>query len=175
MYYSSEVTAQMRKFYQSLSEKYQRRYAAIEAQRLGYGGISYIAKTLGVDRKTIAKGIKELKTEAETTFNQQMIRQPGGGRKSSDSQIPGLNETFLEVLKNYTAGDAMNEKVKGTNLTQKEIVEGLKAQGIIVSVTVVHKLLKKHGYVKRQAQKKQTTGTPKNRNEQFKNLAKITE
>ena len=69
----------------------------------------------------------------------------------------------------------MDERIKWTNLTQQEIVEGLKVHGITVSVTVVQKLLKKHGYVKRQAQKKQTTGITKNRNEQFKNLARITE
>ena len=36
----------------------------------------------------------------------------------------------------------MNEKIKWTNLTQQEIVEGLKVHGITVSVTVVQKLLK---------------------------------
>jgi arginine repressor len=69
----------------------------------------------------------------------------------------------------------MDDKIKWTNLTQQEIVEGLKVHGITFSVTVVQKLLKKHGYVKRQAQKKRITGITKNRNEQFKNLAKITE
>lgn len=42
----------------------------------------------------------------------------------------------------------MSEKFKWTNLTQQQIVEGLKAQETIVSTTVVQKLLKKHGYVK---------------------------
>ena len=175
MYYSSETTAQMRKLYQSLSEKDRRRYAAIEALKLGDGGISYISRILAADRNTIAKGIKELKSESDTTFNQHSIRRKGGGRKTSESLIPGLNETFLEVLKFYTAGSPMDEKIKWTNLTQQEIVEGLKVHGITVSVTVVQKLLKKHGYVKRQAQKKQTTGITKNRNEQFKNLTRITE
>ena len=175
MYYSSEITAQMRKLYQSLSEKDRRRYAAIEAQKLGDGGISYISRILAADRNTIAKGIKELKSESDTTFNQHRIRQKGGGIKTSESLIPGLNETFLEVLKTYTAVSPMDEKIKWTNLTQQEIVEGLKVHGITVSVTVVQKLLKKHGYVKRQAQKKQTTGITKNRNEQFKNLARITQ
>jgi len=129
---------------------------------------------LGVDRNTIAKGIKELKTESDTTFNQQRIRRRGGGRKTRESEIPDLNERFLEVLKNHTAGDPMSEKIKWTNLTQQQIVEGLKAQETIVSTTVVKKLLKQHGYVKRQAQKKQTTGVTKNRNEQFENLVRIT-
>ena len=175
MYYSSEITSQIRKLYQSLSEKDRRRYAAIEAPKLGCGGISYISRILAVDRNTIAKGIKELKSESETTLNQHRIRQKGGVRKTSESLIPGLNETFLEVFKNYTAGNPMDEKIKWTNLTRQEIVEGLKVHGITVSVTVVQKLLKKHGYVKRQAQQKQTTAITKNRNEQFENLARITE
>lgn len=174
MYYSNEITDLMRKHHQSLSEKDQRKYAAIEAVKLGNGGIIYIAGVLGVDRNTIAKGIKELKNESDTTCNQQRIRRRGGRRKTRESEIPDLNERFLEVLKNHTAGDPMSEKIKWTNLTQQQIVEGLKAQGTIVSTTVVQKLLKKHGYVKRQAQKKQTTGVTKNRNEQFENLAIIT-
>ncbi|MFM7715696.1 MAG: hypothetical protein ACKO7A_24225, partial [Microcystis sp.] len=34
-----EIETQMQRFYQSLSEKDSRRYAAIEALKLGYGGI----------------------------------------------------------------------------------------------------------------------------------------
>jgi Rhodopirellula transposase DDE domain len=174
MYYSDEITDLMLKHHQSLSEKDQRKYAAIEAVKLGRGGIIYIARVLGVDRNTIAKGIKELKSESEPTLNQKRIRRTGGGRKTRDSQIPDLNERFLEVLKNHTAGDPMSDQIKWTNLTHQQIVEGLKAQETIVSTTVVKKLLKKHGYVKRKAQKQQTTGSTKNRNEQFENLAKIT-
>ncbi|MEG4225899.1 hypothetical protein QUA35_11500 [Microcoleus sp. N9_B2] len=49
----------------------------------------------------------------------------------------------------------------------------MKLHGITVSVTVVQKLLKKHGYVKRQAQKKKKITN--NRNQQFENLVTITE
>src|SRR4028119_1022666 len=142
MCYSDEITDLMRKHYQSLSEKEQRKYAAIEAVKLGRGGIIYLARVLGVDRNTIAKGIKELKTESDTTFNQQRIRRRGGGRKTRESEIPDLNERFLEVSKNHTAGDPMSEKIKWTNLTQQQIVEGLKAQETRDSTTVVNKLSK---------------------------------
>ncbi len=37
-------TTKMRDFYDSLSEKDRRRYAAIEAEKLGYGDASYIRK-----------------------------------------------------------------------------------------------------------------------------------
>jgi len=47
-------------FFQTLSEKDQRRYAAVEAQRLGHGGITYVADLLGCSTKTISRGIDEL-------------------------------------------------------------------------------------------------------------------
>jgi hypothetical protein len=39
--YSPKIEEQMEAFYQSLSEKDRRRYAAIEACKLGRGGLSY--------------------------------------------------------------------------------------------------------------------------------------
>ena len=42
--FAEDVERRMRGFYQSLSEKDQRRFAAIEAQRLGHGGVKYIAE-----------------------------------------------------------------------------------------------------------------------------------
>ena len=42
-----------------------------------------------------------------------------------------------------------------------------------MSFPLVRKLLKKHGYVNRKAQKKQAAGINKNRNAQFENIAII--
>jgi hypothetical protein len=58
----------------------------------------------------------------------------------------------------------MNELIKWTNLTHKEIAIGLKNAGFCVSLPLVKQLLKKYGYVERKAQKKQITGINKNRN-----------
>ena len=60
MTYSSEIEHSMRMFYTSLSEKDRRRYAAIEAAKLGHGGIEYVATVLGCDPKTIHQGQQEL-------------------------------------------------------------------------------------------------------------------
>ena len=43
--FSEETEQQMRDFFHSLNEKDRRRYAGLEAGRLGHGGISYIALT----------------------------------------------------------------------------------------------------------------------------------
>jgi hypothetical protein len=47
--YNEEHEQQMRAFYTSLSEKDKRRYAALEARKLPYGGISYLCRVLGCD------------------------------------------------------------------------------------------------------------------------------
>ncbi|MEG4447102.1 hypothetical protein QUB47_35270 [Microcoleus sp. AT9_B5] len=161
----------MKKFYKSLSEKDKRRYAAVESQKLGRGGISYIVRLLGCSRNTIVQGLEDLKKMDEHTVNNLRIRKKGGGRKSILSTQSGIDAAFLEVLKFQTAGDPMNELIEWTNLTHKEIALDLKKAGFIVSLPIVSKLLKKHGYVKRKAQKKQTIGINKNRNAQFENIA----
>jgi hypothetical protein len=60
MTYSPEIEHSMRMFHDSLSEKDRRRYAAIEAAKLGYGGLQYIATLLGCDPKTIRQGLQDL-------------------------------------------------------------------------------------------------------------------
>lgn len=112
MFYSSSIEEEMKKFYNSLSEKDKRRYAAIEAQKLGWGGISYIIKLLGCSRNTILRGIKELEKMDEQTVNNSRIRKKGPGRKSILSAQTGIDAAFLEVLKSQTAGDPMNELIR---------------------------------------------------------------
>ena len=58
--YSAEIESQMRRFFDSLAEADRRRYAGIEAIKLGHGGIKYLADLLGCDPKTIQLGISEL-------------------------------------------------------------------------------------------------------------------
>ncbi len=142
----------MLSLYRSLSEKDRRRYAAVEAKKLGYGGIVYIATAFGCDEKTIKRGIVEL--DDDTSMMQESIRQKGGGRESKLEKNNNIDEIFLTILRENTAGDPMDEKVKWTNMTRKEICEGMKKEGISISKNIVKKLLKKHGYVKRKALKK---------------------
>ena len=58
--YAPEVERMMRRLFDSLRENDRRRYAAIEAAKLGHGGIEYIAAVLGCDPKTIRLGLGEL-------------------------------------------------------------------------------------------------------------------
>lgn len=84
-----------------------------------------------------------------------------------------MEENFLRVVQDYTAGDPMRENVRWTNLTQKEIAARLAAAGTPVSVTVVKALLRKHRYRKRKAQKAQAMGEHPERNAQFEQIARL--
>ena len=62
--YSVDVEQKMQRFFGWLSEKDRRRYAAVEAAKLGHGGVEYIAQVLACDPKTIRQGLHDLE-EAE--------------------------------------------------------------------------------------------------------------
>jgi hypothetical protein len=173
--YSPEVEETMRCLYQSLNEKDRRRFAGWEALRFGPGGRSYIARVLGCSRNTVSKGAREV-SGLPTRAVEQRIRVKGGGRKRySVTWGPVLDEKFLSVLRDHTAGDPMDETVRWTNLTPSDIVKALRSEyEMAVSKFVVSQLLKKHHYRRRKAQKKSSLKQEiKHRNEQFENIARL--
>jgi hypothetical protein len=58
--YAADVERMMKRFFGSLKESDRRRYAALEAAKLGHGGIESIASVLGGDPETIRTGLGEL-------------------------------------------------------------------------------------------------------------------
>lgn len=153
--YSEAVEQLMVKFYRTLSEKDRRRYAAMEAQKLGRGGITYISKVLGCAHGTIASGVQELNMLPDDSGYEPRIRRPGGGRKPYEETLPGVDDAFLAVIENNTAGDPMQVGVRWTNLSRQAIADRMQEEhGIQVSETVVEQLLKKHDFTRRKAQKK---------------------
>jgi hypothetical protein len=78
--YAAQAQEQIQAFYKTLSEKDQRRFAALEARRVGHGGIEYVAQVLGCSTQTIYRGGKELQRLPEDPAAGR-VRRPGGGRK----------------------------------------------------------------------------------------------
>ena len=130
--YPPVIEAQMLNFYNSLSEKDRRRYAAIEATKLGHGGATYIRRVLHCNDRTITRGQQELQTELSR--HEQRIRRPGAGRKSVLSQTKGLSDAFLDVINNHTAGSPMDETIKWTNLSRPAIAQKLEEQGFTLLI-----------------------------------------
>jgi uncharacterized protein (UPF0297 family) len=171
--YSREVEDQMKSFYESLSEKEKRRYAAIEASKLGHGGQRYICTLLGCSPTTLRVGREEILHGSDVPKGR--IRRPGGGKKRITEKIANIDEIFLEIVKDHTAGSPMDEEVKWTNLGLKAISKAFQERGYNVSEHVVKQLLKKHKYVQRKMQKTKTVKEAEHRDEQFKNINRIKE
>jgi len=171
--YSQEIEEQMIRFYKSLTEKDQRRYMGVESLKLGEGSKKYIYQLFGSDYHRLQKGLKEL--ENDELLYQSRIRREGGGRKRAVDKLEGLEEAFLEVLKENTAGSPMDEKIKWTNLSREKIVEYLEKKGFKVSVPVVRDLLKKNNFKRRKPFKTIAGGESEFRDEQFKNIENLKE
>ena len=182
--YTPESELVMRRYYLSLNERDRRRYAGVEALKIGHGGQNYIAKILGCSKRTVRKGAAEVSELSQRAVNEKTgnfpseparIRKTGGGRKPYWISHPEIDDQFLSVLCDHTAGDPMDEKVIWTNLREKEIVKALQSDhGVQVSRKVVRQLLKKHGYRLRKAQKRKSMKNQvPDRNEQFDNILRL--
>lgn len=156
--YSPEIEQMMKRHFQSLREHDRRRYAAIEVAKLGHGGIKYIRGLFGCDLKTIQRGTEELTREED--LDSSRTRKQGGGRKKRIESEPAIVANFLKVLEDHTAGDPMRAEVKWTNLSLRSIVKKMDELGTHVSRDLISDLLKRHGYRRRKAQKKDNGATP---------------
>ena len=166
--YPAEIERKMKELYDSLNEKDRRRYAAIEAAKLGYGGPAYVSRLWGATSRRF--------NGATTSWNLRPICHwaecvKKGGRKCCLDSMPGLSEAFTQVIVDYTAGSPTQEGVLWTNLTRTEIASGLAEEGYGVSVTVVDELLEQHDLRQRKAEKSKTMGSTPDRDAQFQHIA----
>jgi len=71
---------QMNLLLSRLDEQQRRWYGAVEANRIGYGGVRLLAQITGLDEKTIQRGQEELERNfADRPADQ--VRSDGGGRQ----------------------------------------------------------------------------------------------
>jgi hypothetical protein len=138
--YSDEIKSKMRRYYNSLSEKDKRRYAAIEALKLGYGGIKYISVLLDCNYRTIIAGMKDL--DSEDAMSLKPVRVQGGGRKKYAENFPEIDKIFLMVIRFHQT--RRTSKFRLIDLSKQEVKTKMEEQGINVSVRVIDQLFNKH-------------------------------
>lgn len=128
-----------------LDEVTNRRMLALLAESGGRGAQHYIAQKTHTDRKTIARGRKELHHEIDLP-EPGKVRLEGSGRPSIVSQHPELYDAIHEIVDDYTYGNPM-KILTWTNLSERKIAERLKEDyGINISYVEVGVYLKKMGY-----------------------------
>jgi len=170
--YRPDIEQLLRQYYQSLSEKDRRRFAALEAIHLGHGGTRYIAKVLGCDPQTVKDGMRELKQLPDDPAGSRG-RKPGGGRKKTEGKHADLTQQVQETIKNHTAGDPMRQNVVWTDLTPQEIAQSLHEQSVCVAPRIVRRILDGLGFARRQIAKVLPGGDSPHRGAQFRHLAQL--
>ncbi len=152
-----------------LDERAWRLCLSADAQSLGYGGVSRVAKVAGVSRTTIHTGIKELAGCSPTVAVGQesgRIRRPGAGRKRRVAVDKTLLADLDRLLDPVTRGDPESALCWTCKSTTRLAAE-LRSQGHRVSQATVWRLLDALGY-SMQSNRKTREGTDHpDRNAQF--------
>ena len=137
----------------ALNERQWRMYLAVEAKRIGRGGISMIARDAHTTRKTIRRGIAEIEG-GQAYVEGDRIRGSGGGRKRLSAQDPTLVADLEGLVE--PKGDPMS-LLKWTTKSISHLQRALQEQGHTVAETTVRRLLQAHDYTL-QANKKTDEG-----------------
>ena len=83
--YSKDVELAMVTFFFSLREKDHQRCAAVEAAKLGDGGVPYVVGLLGIDPKTIRQGEADLKNLPDVPPED--VRKKGAAEKTKSKRF----------------------------------------------------------------------------------------
>ena len=161
-----------KKIASKLTEKTRRCWAAVEAQELGYGGVSAVSRATGIAPRTISHGINELSQGDEVDIGRQ--RKPGGGRKSLIENHPRLLGALDKLVEPYSSGDPI-KPLRWTCKSTTNLSDELKQQGFPVSPTSVRGLLKMLGYSLQSNRKRFEGKQNPDRNLQFEYIAAAVE
>ena len=126
-----------------LNEQSRRRFVALEAQALGRGGVSLMARISGLARRTIYHGLSDVRDQRSAGPGR--VRGRGGGRKSKAAQDPTLVADLERVVEPATRGDPMGPLL-WTSRSLRNLVKELAKTGHEVCPTVVGHLLRDMGY-----------------------------
>ncbi len=157
-----------------LDEATLRVWAATEARSLGRGGISTVAKAIGMSRTTIHAGLAELKAAAQPaagkTEGRLRARAAGGGRKKLVNKDASLLRDLDALVEPMSRGDPMSP-LRWTCKSTHRLADELKRQGHEVSQRTVCDLLGQMNYSLQSTRKTREGGKHEDRDAQFTHIA----
>jgi len=149
-----------------LDERSRRVWAAVEAESLGYGGQSIVAKATGLSRATLHReGVEQDRDLPHR--HPDRIRKAGGGRKKLTQHGPGLLSALEALVEPTTRGDP-ESPLRWTCRSTRQLAAALAVQGYRVSHQTVASLLDDLGYSLQGNQKTKEGSTHPDRDAQFR-------
>ena len=156
-----------------LDERGRRVWAAVEAEALGYGGQSIVAKATGLSRTTLHS--EGLEKDQDPPANHRIrIRKAGGGRKKLTQQEPKLLSALEALVEPTTRGDP-ESALRWTCRSTRQLAAALKAQGYRIGHQTVASLLDDLGYSLQGNQKTTEGSSHPDRDAQFKYIQRRVE
>jgi len=155
-----------------MDEKRRRILAAAEAEVIGYGGITTVARATGLSRVTITQGIKELNAQPVVdSRSKERIRKVGGGRKKEIDRDPFIVKDLEALIEPYTSGDP-ESALRWTCKSVRRLSNELNEQGHQTSHRMVAELLNELGYSLQANRKTLESTSHPDRDAQFKYIHK---
>jgi hypothetical protein len=149
-----------------LDERSRRRWVAVEALSLGYGGESLVSAATGISRPTIRAGKAEL-ARGEDLGDR--IRRPGAGRPSLEEKQPGIRGALERLVDPLTRGDP-ESPLRWTTKSKEKLSAALREAGYRMSATRVGLRLREMGYSLRAVSKTREGDSHPDRNAQFEHI-----
>ena len=135
-----------------LDERARRLVAAAEAEAIGFGGVTAVARAGGLLRGTMIRGIAELKVAPKPTRGQR-IRRQGAGRKRTVDRDAGLKRDLESLVEPVTRGDP-ESSLRWTCQSVRQLAAELKRMNHQTSHRMVAELLHEWNTASRQTAKR---------------------
>ena len=148
-----------------LPERTRRRWAAVEAVSLGWGGISAVSLATGLARSTIERGIAQL--DSAEALPDGCQRRFGGGRRKADAVNWELKSALEQLVEPASRGDP-ESPLRWTCKSTRQLAKELTREGHWVSAVTVSRLLKESGYSLQANRKTREGVSHPDRNRQFR-------
>jgi Rhodopirellula transposase DDE domain len=127
-----------------LDERGRRLVAAAEAESMGFGGVTAVARASGLSRGTVIRGVAELKV-APKAVGGQRIRRQGAGRKRTVDQDASLKRDLESLVEAVTRGDP-ESSLRWTCKSVRQLAAELKRMKHRTSHRMVAELLHEMEY-----------------------------
>ncbi len=150
-----------------MDERTRRLFAAAESEAIGRGGISAVSAAIGMSRRVVREGKRDLR--ARVTPPTGRLRQPGGGRKKMVVEDPSLLVDLERLVEPLTRGDP-ESPLRWTCKSVRKLAEELQREGHQTSYRLVARLLHGLGYSLQANRKTREGSSHPDRNAQFEHL-----
>lgn len=148
-----------------LNERQRRLWAAAEAEVLGYGGVSTVARATKISRRAIHVGLRELKAGG-APLDAGRVRRPGAGRKPLTATQPRVTAALDALVEPTSRGDPQSP-LRWTCRSVRRLADELGRQGFVIGRQKVADLLHELGYSLQANRKTQEGAGHPDRNAQF--------